>query len=239
MVRSGEFGRTARDIKDALGIGKSMRTRQAEVVSLSKTANTATIKIAGATQVAGVKYFTCLPCPTYSVWCVTDGEDIYITDSMGPAPVIKWGRTSNINIGNSAEEPVQFEDPTGPSNNGFDYWAIWANTDASSRSRMNVPAPGIWRWDTQVAFANGTGRRYIELQRDTGALVGRDAVQTAVSTGTQTMTAFATTRHTDATGVWVRCSAFQNSGAALALDGSNDQNQLTATWRGLPTPAGS
>jgi hypothetical protein len=235
----GEMARTARDFKDALGIGKSLRMRQAEVVSLSKTTETATVKIGGGTQVAGVRYFSCLPCPGYSVWCMTDGEDIWITHSQGPAPTARLNHTGTQNHTSSGnEQNVDFQDPMDangvPQNGGWDFWNLW---NSGQSARLPVPAPGMYTVNGNLSFAaNNTGRRYALIKRvDTSNEVAREDEHTLTNT-IVSMTLNQLVKVPDATGVEFALVAFQNSGGNLGYITSGGSTfyspMLSWTWMG-------
>lgn len=190
MFRAGERVVTHRqvaDMKNALGLGKSVRFQQALVTEVSSTENTCSLQLAGenVTTIDGVHYFDVLPCPNYGAFVATDGEDLFVLSSQGPAPVIQLGRTTDDTTGTS-EEDIIWEDPMSggvPSNNGYDWWDMWLS---GTPTRAFFPVPGVWQLHANVYWTSGqtTGRQVTQIKDRAGTSLAHASMNMANASNT-------------------------------------------------------
>jgi len=239
----GPTARRARDFKDALGIGKSLRVRQAEVTALSKTANTATILLGGSSM-AGVPYSGNLPVPGYGCWVITDGEDMFIFANHHTAPgdSIKLNRDADQTIGDITEEKISFSDPADnttnlPQNNAYDYYGAW---QSAQPTRLYLPAPGMWTLTAQVEWAGDVdGRRILTIWNANDAVVAKAVTPSQGAAIVVPQTAITQVRATDvSTGgnEYFRINVWHNANNNLVVNGAGIQYSpiFIAVWEGPP-----
>lgn len=224
-----------RDFKHALGVNKSVRLRQGWVFAMNPAANDVSLWLSGeeTTGVDGVRYFDVLPAVDYAVWCATDGEDIFIIASQGPAPVIKLSKSATQTITTGTPTNIVWQDPSVPANNGFDYWQAWTSGDNTS---LWLPAPGVWELSGICTWniTNATGYRIAYISDDGSVQRGRDDVEPEATGHYLTLNPQGFYRVTDASNAWVTMIVHHSAGVDLTtLHNQGAGMSLTVKWLGL------
>lgn len=189
-------------------------------VSSVETDRTITVSVGGGT-VSGVRYAASMvPCPGFTVFLLTDGEDLFAVDHLAAnnltlAP--RAYRSSNLTVANTTDTAVTWD---GANNDG---WGTWV---AGSPTRLTAPVTGRFMATAYVEFSgDADGFRQAWVRKGGTETLGYMKMLSAAS-GSPTNMTVATPAFDLDKGDYIELVVRHNAG-----------NDLTLTRDGTLTPA--